>query len=683
MLRIITGSLRNKLFGVVGLLTCVALTVGAVGLIKLDSMYDRLETMVQGNVEKVKLGARLKQDLLEVSRAEKNLIMAETNAEMDAYADHTAKTREQMLQRREQLRGLVDQAGHEDLEDFAAAWDQYIEVNRRVRDLSRLNSNTRAFALSAGEGRQAFDQANGLLSEIVEVNGEEFESRLNEQNQEVIRLGLTTAKSAQLNRALVEMQRAEKNLILAKTQEEMDAFAEAILASEKEVRSLAAELEQELQGENLDRLNQAMAAFESYDKVNDEVRALSRENGNKRAVELARTEGRELLESAESKLTEVVDQNLTQLQKDVEAAEASYHAAFILVVSVIGVGVLAGVILAWFIVRGILRGIRPAVQRAREVASKDLTAEPLPVRSSDEIGQLTEAINEMSTSLSAIVTDVRRSASDVAAASTEIAATAEEVSAGVDEQTDQITQVASAVEEMASSITEVATNSVDAASNAEDSGRSASEGGQVVQQTIQDMQEIDNTVGDAAKAVRQLGKRGEQIGEVITVINDIADQTNLLALNAAIEAARAGEHGRGFAVVADEVRKLADRTTKATEEIAESITAIQDETGKAVETMTKGNERVKAGVEQASRAGDSLAQIVNQAGNVSKMINTIAASAEQQSAASTEISHNVQSIKAVSDQNAQAVTQSATAATELSQKAESLQAMVAEFKIKE
>jgi len=679
----LTGSLRNKLFAVVAVLAAVILCVGSIGLFKLNAMYDRLDTMVNGNVEKVKLGARIKQDLLAVSRAEKNLILAKTPEDMDAFADYTEKTREEMLARREQLRELVDASGRDALDDFAETWDRYIEVNGKVRDLARLNSNTRAFNLSSNEGRQAFDEAQALLEQIVDTNTSAFEARQNEQNKEVIRLGRTAAKSAELNRALVEMQRAEKNLILATTQEEMDACAKAIERREQEVRALSAELKGMLTGENLDRLEQAMAAFDAFDKINDQVRELSRENGNKRAFDLSSTDGRTLSDDAEAKLTRIVEKNLEELQGEVAAAENSYRAALTLILVIIGAGVSGGVFLAWLIVSGIVRGIKPAVERAKQIAEKDLTADPLPVRTKDEVGQLCAAVNEMSNALNTIVGDVRSSASDVAAASTEIAATAEQVSAGVDEQSDQITQVASAVEEMSRSISEVATSSNDASSNANAAGSAAQEGGQVVSQTIADMQDIDKTVSEAAGAVRQLGKRGEQIGAVITVINDIADQTNLLALNAAIEAARAGEHGRGFAVVADEVRKLADRTTKATEEIAGSITAIQDETTAAVDTMTAGTERVKAGVQQAGKAGESLSAIVDQAGSVSGMINTIAASAEEQSAASTQISQNIQSIKSVADQNAQAVTQSATAATELSQKAENLQAMVAEFKTRQ
>ena len=216
-------------------------------------------------------------------------------------------------------------------------------------------------------------------------------------------------------------------------------------------------------------------------------------------------------------------------------------------------------------------------------------------------------------------------------------------------------------------------------SKLEHSGRTAEEGGGVVEQTVTGMNAISEAVSASADSVRELGARGEQIGQVIEVINDIADQTNLLALNAAIEAARAGEHGKGFAVVADEVRKLADRTTKATDEVAQSITAIQNETAAAVSKMESGTDEVQRGVEKAREAGSSLGEIVQGARDVASLIQSIAAAAEEQSTASEQVSRNVESITAVTGQTSEGARQSAAASTQLSGKAEQLQQLVGRF----
>ena len=195
------------------------------------------------------------------------------------------------------------------------------------------------------------------------------------------------------------------------------------------------------------------------------------------------------------------------------------------------------------------------------------------------------------------------------------------------------------------------------------------------------MNEIAEAVGRAASTVRELGSRAEQIGAVIEVINDIADQTNLLALNAAIEAARAGEHGRGFAVVADEVRKLADRTMKATDEISTSIEAIQADTRGAVDQMETGNKSVEHGMGLANEAGEALRTIMAGSQQVLEVIEQIASATEQQASAAEEISHSVEGIRSVAQEANQGVDQAAHAAADLSRKSEDLQEMIRQFKL--
>ena len=197
------------------------------------------------------------------------------------------------------------------------------------------------------------------------------------------------------------------------------------------------------------------------------------------------------------------------------------------------------------------------------------------------------------------------------------------------------------------------------------------------------MQAIADSVRESAETITELGKRSDEIGEIIGVIDDIADQTNLLALNAAIEAARAGEQGRGFAVVADEVRKLAERTTKATAEIAGMIKGIQKDTSGAVSSMEEGTKQVEAGMELAVKAGDSLTSIVSVVSEVQKMIEQIATASDEQSAAAEQISGNVGNIASVSKQSAQSAEQMAATAEELNRQTDALNELVSRFKLED
>jgi methyl-accepting chemotaxis protein len=229
---------------------------------------------------------------------------------------------------------------------------------------------------------------------------------------------------------------------------------------------------------------------------------------------------------------------------------------------------------------------------------------------------------------------------------------------------------------------ETTRNSSSAAEAAKHAGTIAKEGGIVINETINGMGRIAEVVRKAAVTVQALGKNSDQIGEIVQVIDDIADQTNLLALNAAIEAARAGEQGRGFAVVADEVRKLAERTTKATKEIATMIKQIQKDTEGAVVSMSEGTAEVEKGKQLADKAGDSLNQIIRGSEQVVDMATQVAAASEEQSATSEQISKNIEAISNVTQESTAGIQQIAKASEDLNQLTLNLQELVGHFKLK-
>ncbi|MBU8932793.1 MAG: HAMP domain-containing protein [candidate division Zixibacteria bacterium] len=317
---------------------------------------------------------------------------------------------------------------------------------------------------------------------------------------------------------------------------------------------------------------------------------------------------------------------------------------------------------------------------AEKIAENDLTIDIDPKSEQDVLGH---SFKTMTTNLTGMVRQMGDNSTQLVSAATEVASASEQMSRGAKDQTDQVTQVSTAVEEMTATIVESARNAGDATEGANAASQNATNGGQIVNETIQGMQRIADVVRESAESIAKLAASADQIGEIIGVIDDIADQTNLLALNAAIEAARAGEQGRGFAVVADEVRKLAERTGKATGEITGMIKGIQQGTEEAVGSMETGVQEVDQGRVLADKAGNSLTEIVNMSQSVMDQIQQMATASEEQSSAAEQISKNIENVASIARESATGAEQSATAAEELNRQAEGMQQMVARFKVKQ
>ncbi len=322
------------------------------------------------------------------------------------------------------------------------------------------------------------------------------------------------------------------------------------------------------------------------------------------------------------------------------------------------------------------------MERVRDIATGDgdLTKR-VGLDRPDEIGTLAKYTDTFISKVHDVMCAVAGSAGEVATAATEVAASSENIATNMERQSSQIAIAAAAVEEMSASANTVTQRSGDAVTQARGAGESATKGAASMEQTVTDMMAINDAVAASANIVTGLGKRGEQIGEVIAVINDIADQTNLLALNAAIEAARAGEHGRGFAVVADEVRKLAERTTASTQQIVDSINAIRSETARAVDEISGGAQQVKAGVSRAKVAGQEIQTIVSGTTSVADLITEIAACAREQGQACQGAAAGIDDVRSAAREAAAAASEAASASSELSAKSEQLDSMVRKFKL--
>jgi len=339
-------------------------------------------------------------------------------------------------------------------------------------------------------------------------------------------------------------------------------------------------------------------------------------------------------------------------------------------------------LLSFLFVRRALQPLGRMVSLMHDIAlgEGDLTVR-LNIAAQDEIGEAAGYFDRFVDKLQAVMRKVAESTQEVAAASANLHDTAAQIATGTEELASQAATISTAGEEMAATSHDIATNCNAAAGNSHRASELATSGSGVVMQTIDGMQRIAARVQETAQQVAGLGARSDEIGAIVGTIEDIADQTNLLALNAAIEAARAGEQGRGFAVVADEVRALAERTTRATKEISGMIRAIQGETQKAVGSMEDGVREVEAGTVEATRSGSALQQILDQVNEVTGQINQIATAAEQQSSTSSEISNNMHQITDVIQTTAQSTHETTTAADKLSHLADELRTLVGQFKL--
>ena len=349
-------------------------------------------------------------------------------------------------------------------------------------------------------------------------------------------------------------------------------------------------------------------------------------------------------------------------------------------VQIIGgaLSVILGLLAAIYLIRNFTTRIIRVANTMSRIADGDLTTQ-LKIYANDEIGELGKSINRMVLSLDTMITSITKTASELASSSNILYGISEQAASSSEEVAAQAGTVVTACEEMVSTSGGIAQNCNIAAESSRQGSDLVTEGVSVVQETVAGMNRITERVKETAATLERLGSRSDQIGEIVGTIEDIADQTNLLALNAAIEAARAGEQGRGFAVVADEVRALAERTTKATKEIAQMIKAIQNETTGAVTSMEEGVKEVERGTQDAAKSGRALDHILSQINAVSMEINQIATAAEEQTATTTEITSNIQQITEVVQLSASCSHDSADAAKELLAQAEELQRLVGRF----
>jgi methyl-accepting chemotaxis protein len=461
-----------------------------------------------------------------------------------------------------------------------------------------------------------------------------------------------------------------------------------------------------IDGKEFDRLwNDLTVLVERLKKLetDDKGKALllnlekSAESVRKRHIEVVNYANQRKLKSVQAVLNETsvsletnVRQSSDSLRKFLEErlalrhadAKQAYTSTLIQMGLIALMSIVVTMVAGFFLARSITRPLREMLLMLENVVQGegDLTAR-LAHPAKDELGTVCSLFNTFIHKIHGIIENVARNTVQVASAANQLYANAEHTATGAEEVASQATTVATASEEMSATAAEIAQNCHIAAESSQHANDSALDGAAVVQATVNLMTQIAERVKESARTVAGLGANSDQIGQIVGTIEDIADQTNLLALNAAIEAARAGEQGRGFAVVADEVRALAERTTRATKEISGMIRSIQQATGNAVSSMEEGVIQVEKGTAEAAKSGEALHYILSQIDAVTMQVNQIATAAEQQTATTNEIARNIQQISTVVMDSTQEAQESASAANKLAHLADELQRVVGQFKL--
>lgn len=527
-----------------------------------------------------------------------------------------------------------------------------------------------------------FGNVLGLLSLIV-IAALLSMSRIDSSMGKILNQSNVSMKYANsISKEISGIFRSVQAILLHSSIQEKNSEKERLVAARTRygdaLKNLEAMAQDETDKRLIDNLKKAIANAKD---ANNRALELSMDGRNAEAVSLYNEEiATKLIPPIFNAVDEILtheDAKSTAMEK---AAEKTYQTGrrVIVVASLVAIGL--GIFIAVLLTGNIRKPLAQAVEVMRRMAEGDLTVS-IETDRKDEIGNMLKALKEMDSKFINLIGDIKRAVESLSSASTQLSASSEEISRSMGTQSGRATQIATAAEEMSQTVVDVAKNSSSIAESAHAASEKAKEGEAAVKRSIEESNVISATVNTSAQVMKSLGLKSKQIGEIVSVINDIADQTNLLALNAAIEAARAGEQGRGFAVVADEVRKLAERTAKATAEITTMIRSVQDEVNEAIVSMDTSTKRVDAGVSMSLEAGRTLREIVDSVDKLQSMVQQIASATEEMSSVAETISGDVQSIAQGSKEIAGGSEQIAETSSDIARQGTSLHDAVSRFRL--
>lgn len=558
-------------------------------------------------------------------------------------------------------------------QDAAAVHDSLVAADNRrlMEEISALAPEyEKAFMLLVEEEREKaglIDELFAIRGTILplaeelqrELGGEFGRPRLHDNFTDAL---LAQTAGAQLD-ALNEMFFLARAYLMDVTNERMQRLEDSIPHLEKIMQRLLANLEAE-QAENVATIQEEVGHYMSLmRRVPD--------------LEKIRWDSKAQQQGIYQKISASVDEVMTAQNKVRESASRTANLTGLVMALL---AVVAGVVIGSLIVRQITAPLQAAVRIAQAIGDRDMTGQPSENRK-DEFGTLLNALDLTRDNLRGALTEVNCFTSQLAAAAEELSVVTGQTSTGVHNQRTETEQVATAMNEMTATVQEVAQNSEEAAAAAQKADQQAHEGNRALQTALAEISRLSNEVHSSSEAIQQLNQDSDAISTVLTVINGIAEQTNLLALNAAIEAARAGEAGRGFAVVADEVRALAHRTQESTAQIESLIANLQQGSSNAVQMMEVSDNLAQNTLQLTREADEELQAITRTVSEIQAMSMQIATAAEEQSLVAEEINRSVVNVNSIADQSAAAVEQTSASASELARLGQALQSLVAQFRV--
>ncbi|TRO25115.1 methyl-accepting chemotaxis protein [Ectopseudomonas mendocina] len=627
-------------FGLVLLLTA-AMTV---------SGYLAVQAVLHGH-EQVGQLAQVNQEILQARRLERSFAIEQTQ-------ESAERVRESLLK----VQGMLEHLGKDAAEstrvqtmqqataEYLKQFDNYVEQQGKARE-ARQDMRT-----AAGETRDQF--------EVIELDMYDAVRELRLQGDRLRGSDpLTLAETASgLSKRMLDLRGQESLYIIDGSPEALEEWEYVSEDLQTVARSLTVWLNDD-QKASIETALQALTLYQRsflyYQQLREQNQATE-----KAMIERARSVV-DLAESAQAGAE-------TRMLADTQRA--------LVMLGIMGLAaVVLGLCASLLITRLIVAPLRQTVTFAQRIAAGDLSQD-IPQDRGDEVGQLLAAMQDMTVSLRNLVGRIGGGVGQIAAAAEQLSAITAQTSAGVQTQKLETEQTATAMHQMAATVQEVAQNAEQASLAARDADLEAQQGNRVVQQAVDQIDSLASEVEQSAKAIADLNQESARIGSVLEVIRNVAEQTNLLALNAAIEAARAGEQGRGFAVVADEVRALAKRAQESTEEIESLIAGLQRMAKGAVQQMDSSRDLTRRTVELAGEAGDALGRITQAVSTIEQMNQQIAAAAEEQSAVAEAINESVTRVRDIGEQSATASEQTAASSAELARLGVELQGMVRQFR---